>query len=198
VAGVATHGHYDHVMWHPDLGEVPRWATADTVRQMSGSGERLLAPLAAYLTPDLIEIAGRLETLPADRLPWSGPDVLVVTHDAHAPGHLALLVDESGVLVSGDMLSDIELPMPADEDATLDPYLAGLEALGDVVGRASFLVPGHGTPTREPMARYDADMRYLDDLLARRHSQDPRIGDPANTDLHRANVRRAELTAGRR
>ena len=24
VAGLATHLHYDHVMWHPDLGDVPR------------------------------------------------------------------------------------------------------------------------------------------------------------------------------
>ncbi|MEY4169987.1 MAG: hypothetical protein RLZ94_1060, partial [Actinomycetota bacterium] len=23
-AGLATHLHYDHVLWHPDLGEVPR------------------------------------------------------------------------------------------------------------------------------------------------------------------------------
>ena len=61
VAGVATHEHYDHVMWHPGLGEVPRWATPGTVAHLAEERDRLLAPLAQYLTPDLIAIAGRLD-----------------------------------------------------------------------------------------------------------------------------------------
>jgi glyoxylase-like metal-dependent hydrolase (beta-lactamase superfamily II) len=178
-------------MWHPDLGEVPRWSTPGTVEHLAAERDRLLAPLAEYLTPDLIAIAGRLDPLAGAHLPWAGPPTRVVVHDAHAPAHLALLLEADDVLVAGDMLSDVELPMPASDDETLDTYLEGLERLGDAVRAARLLIPGHGTPTTDPMARCDADRRYLDDLLSGRRPDDPRIDDPENAALHTANVDRA-------
>jgi glyoxylase-like metal-dependent hydrolase (beta-lactamase superfamily II) len=196
VAGLATHEHYDHVMWHPGLGSVPRWASPGTVSRLAADRVRLLRPLAAYLTPDLIDIAGRLEALTTDVIPWDGPVARVVVHDAHAPGHLAVEVEECGLLICGDMLSDTELPMPADEDRTLEAYLAGLARLRDAAARARILVPGHGTPTDRPLARYDADMRYLSDLLERGASDDPRACDPAMAGLHAANLDRARITRG--
>ena len=190
VAGLATHEHYDHVMWHPDLGEVPRWSSPGTVAHLADERDRLLAPLAEYLTPDLIAIAGRLDPLGGDRLPWAGPVARAIRHDAHAPAHLAVWVEGSGVLVAGDMLSDVELPMPAD-DETLEHYADGLETLREAVGAARLLIPGHGTVTEDPWARFDADRRYLDDLMRGRASADPRIADPENAALHAANVNRA-------
>ncbi len=178
VAGLATHEHYDHVMWHPGLGDVPRFATAGTSVRLATHRDELVAPLAEYLTPDLIDVAGRLVPLPGGELPWAGPRAECVVHDAHAPDHLALFVEQSGLLLCGDMLSDVELPMPAAEDATLEGYLAGLDRLRDVVGRARLLVPGHGSVTDAPLARFDADRRYLDDLLAGRPCDDPRVADP--------------------
>lgn len=192
VAGVATHEHYDHVLWHPDLGDAPRWASERTVRDLDHHRDRLLAPLVEYLTPDLIDLAGRLRPLPDETLPWAGPRTRLVQHEAHAPGHLALLVEESGVLVAGDMLSDVELPMPDPADATLDTYLSGIERLRPTVAASRLVIPGHGTAGERPMDRWDADMRYLDDLLAGRVSDDPRIGDPENADLHAANLVRAD------
>lgn len=194
VAGVATHEHYDHVMWHPDLGEVPRWATPGTVAHLARERDRLLAPLAQYLTPDLIAIAARLEALPGAMLPWDGPVTRCVVHDAHAPAHLALLVEEGGVLLAGDMLSDVELPMPSPDDTTLERYVSGLDRLGDCVRQARIVIPGHGTPSTDPLARFDADRRYLDDLISGRTSDDPRIADPENAGLHAANLERARLT----
>jgi glyoxylase-like metal-dependent hydrolase (beta-lactamase superfamily II) len=153
--------------------------------------DELIAPLAAYLTPDLIDIAGRLEPLADGRLPWAGPTAECIEHDAHSPAHLALFLPDSGVLVAGDMLGDLELPMPED-DESLEHYSAGLAALHDAVRAARWLIPGHGTVTTDARARYDADMRYLDDLLAGRPSHDPRISDPQNAALHRDNVLRAK------
>lgn len=192
VAGVATHEHYDHVLWHPDLGDPPRWASARTVDDLATDRARLLAPLAEYLTPDLIDVAGRLQPLPDGDLPWDGPRTRIVLHDAHAPGHVALLVEDSGVLVAGDMLSDVELPMPDPDDDTLDTYREGLTRLREAVTRSKLLIPGHGTVTERPVRRWDADMRYLDDLLAGRESDDPRIADPENAGLHAANLVRAD------
>ena len=59
---------------------------------------------------------------------------------------------------------------------------------------ARLLIPGHGTPTTDPIARFDADRRYLDDLLAGRVSGDPRIDDPENAGLHAQNLAKARLT----
>lgn len=194
VAGVATHAHYDHVLWHPGLGDVPRWSTPGTVARLARDRERILAPLAEYLTPDLIEIAGRLRAIGGARLPWAGPPARVIEHDAHAPAHLALLLEASGVLVVGDMLSDVELPMPASDDQTLEVYLDGLDRLSGAVRQARLLIPGHGSPTERPQERLDADRRYLDALLAGQASADPRIADPEMTELHARNVERARLT----
>ncbi len=206
VAGLATHIHYDHVMWHPDLGDVPRWASPWTARAAADRREGVLAGLDADFPPELVAVAARLTALPDPRwlpptyaVPWAGPELLCHQHDAHAPAHLAVEVVAAGVLLAGDMLSDIELPMPDDADTSLQPYLAGLDTLAPVVARVGLLVPGHGSPTRDPMARLDADRRYLDALLAGRPVDDERIGDPDMAELHAANLRRAKaagLTTG--
>lgn len=190
VAGLATHQHYDHVLWHVDLGDVPRWSSAGTVERLAGHRAATLAPLAEYLTPDLIDIAGRLERLPDGSLPWAGPRVECLEHDAHSPAHVAVFLPDSGVLVAGDMLGDVELPMPED-DESLEHYAVGLESLYEAVCATRWLIPGHGTVTSDARSRYDADMRYLDDLLAGRPSDDPRIHDPENAALHRENLGKA-------
>jgi glyoxylase-like metal-dependent hydrolase (beta-lactamase superfamily II) len=194
VAGLATHEHFDHVLWHPGLGDVPRWSSPATVAHLDQARGELLAPLAEDLSADLIALAGRLRPLPDDRLPWSGPEARCIVHDAHAPAHLAVFVEESSVLIAGDMLSDVELPMPASQDASLETYLAGLESLRAAAGAAALVIPGHGTPSIRPSERFDADLRYLDDLLAGRRPRDLRIDDPRNAVLHAQNVRRARVS----
>jgi glyoxylase-like metal-dependent hydrolase (beta-lactamase superfamily II) len=92
VAGLATHEHYDHVLWHPGLGQVPRWASQRTAERLDTDREAILKPAVEFLTPDLLAVAGRLVALPSSILPWSGPSARVVEHDAHAPGHVALIL----------------------------------------------------------------------------------------------------------
>lgn len=194
IAGVATHEHYDHVLWHPDLGTPPRWASVTTVARLAYHRSEIVAPAGEFLTTDLLNLAGRLDALTADILPWQGPETNVIRHDAHAPGHLALFQPAGGVLLVGDMLSDIELPMPADDDATLETYLTGLEVLRPYIAAARWLIPGHGTPSNRPTARLAADQTYLDDLLTRGDSDDPRVYAPGMPELHAANQQRAART----
>ncbi|MGD9991516.1 MAG: hypothetical protein AB7S91_32415, partial [Pseudonocardia sp.] len=95
------------------------------------------------------------------------------------------------LLVTGDMLSDVELPMPDGGDADLSTYRTGLESLADAVHRARVSIPGHGSVGGRPADRYAADLRYLDDLEARGASDDPRIALDGMAELHAANLRRA-------
>ena len=40
VAGFSTHPHWDHLLWHPRLGDVPRYATPACARTASEARER--------------------------------------------------------------------------------------------------------------------------------------------------------------
>jgi glyoxylase-like metal-dependent hydrolase (beta-lactamase superfamily II) len=192
VAGLSTHLHYDHVLWHPDLGDVPRWSTPGTVRITQERREDVLRPLRGDIPDDLIEIAAHLTPISGTQLSWGGPTAIVHVHHAHAPHHLALELPDLGVLVSGDMLSDIEVPYPDDDDVDLLTYRTGLLSLEDVARRSRVVIPGHGTVGDDAAARFERDLRYLDDLEETGASEDPRIHGQDMPELHEANIRRAK------
>ena len=193
VAGLSTHMHYDHVLWHPDLGDVPRWSTPGTVRETVD--DEVVGPLIGDIPADLIDLAGRLTPIEGELLEWSGPTARVHVHHAHAPHHIALELPDLGLLIAGDMMSDIEIPMPDEKDVDLLTYRTGLESLEDVVRRSRLLVPGHGSVSERPIERWEADHRYLDDLESRGVSEDPRIHLDGMVELHETNQARARFTA---
>jgi glyoxylase-like metal-dependent hydrolase (beta-lactamase superfamily II) len=192
VAGFSTHPHWDHLLWHARLGAAPRYGTARcaaTVRErLSDPGAK--ARVATLIPPDMAEqvpldLLGLITGLPAEmaQIPWDGPHVRIIEHHAHAPGHAALLVAESGVLVAGDMLSDVLIPM-LDLSDTADPvedYLAALRLLEGVAGGVDVLVPGHGSVggADQVRARIDQDRAYLHALRDARVPTDPRFGSSA-------------------
>jgi glyoxylase-like metal-dependent hydrolase (beta-lactamase superfamily II) len=101
-----------------------------------------------------------------------------------------------GVLLVGDMLSDVELPLPFDAfsaGSDVATYLEGLDRLAPYVARAAVLVPGHGSPTTSPLSRLDVDRRYLDAVLTGRQVDDPRL---ANPDMAAAHALITRLAAG--
>ncbi len=110
------------------------------------------ARVAEGLPPEIAEevpldLFGLITGLPAGtaQIPWDGPDVRIIEHPAHAPGHAALFVEERGVLVAGDMLSDVLIPMLDDFDGSNDPiedYLIGLRLLEEVADDVDVLDPG--------------------------------------------------------
>lgn len=197
VAGFSTHPHWDHVLWSRDLGAVPRWATpraavhARTVMAHNLTESEAAAP---GHDPGLI---GRLTALGdgVGEIAWDGPRAVVVPHDGHCPGHAGLVLPSVGVLLSGDMLSDQEIPL-LDLEAT-DPvadYRAGLDALEAAasVHRTFVLVPGHGHvgDAADLGRRLQLDRRYLDDLEAGRPGADARLGTPWLAAEHARHVRR--------
>ncbi|WP_156254017.1 MBL fold metallo-hydrolase [Pseudactinotalea terrae] len=182
-AGFSTHAHHDHLLWHPRFGDAPRWASPRTAELAVSERAGLLENMGKGWPDGLLALFARVEALDAGRLPEPWGEVELVVHDGHAPGHTALWYPDRGVLLAGDMLSDIELPLPFGPD-DLPAYLAGLDALAPYVARAQLLVPGHGHPTTDPLARLDADRRYLADVISRGESDDPRIGKPGMAENH--------------
>jgi glyoxylase-like metal-dependent hydrolase (beta-lactamase superfamily II) len=188
VAGFATHAHHDHVLWHPAFGDVPRWASPDTVRIAGAHRAEILEELGSGYRADVVALVGKVAALPGLDVPWPGPETDVVLHDAHIEGHSALWFGELGILIAGDMLSDIELPLPDDSPNALAAYRAGVEALAPYASIAKFVIPGHGSITSDGGARVVADLRYLDELAAGVESTDARLTAPEMTEVHAANL----------
>ena len=193
VAGFATHPDWDHVLWHADLGDVPRYGTARCAASMRDllSNPDWKARVTEGLPPEIAEevpldLFGRITGLPtgAAQVPWDGPEVRIIEHPAHAPGHAALFIEEHGVLVAGDMLSDVLIPMLDDVNSTDDPiddYLIGLRLLEDIADDIDAFIPGHGSvgDPEQLRARIRQDRAYVQALRDGGGPDDPRIGPSA-------------------
>ena len=166
-----------------------------------------LPPEIAGDTP--LDLFGRITGLPAgtEQVPWDGPRVRVIEHPAHAPGHAALLIEGRGVLVAGDMLSDVLIPMLDDPRGTDDPaedYLLGLRLLEGVADDVEVVVPGHGSVggADQVRARIEQDRAYVHALRDGRAPDDPRIGPSAKpgwewvSDIHEGQAERLARRRG--
>jgi glyoxylase-like metal-dependent hydrolase (beta-lactamase superfamily II) len=185
-AGFSTHPHWDHLLWHARLGSATRYGTArcaTTVQVRLEIGRAMARESAQDVSLDLF---GAIVAMPpeTDYIPWNGPQVRIVEHQAHAAGHAALVIESERVLISGDMVSDVLIPL-LDLRAGLDPvqdYLDGLRRLEDIASEADIFIPGHGSVGShdELRRRIDQDRAYV---IALRDGHDPvdaRIGPNAS------------------
>jgi glyoxylase-like metal-dependent hydrolase (beta-lactamase superfamily II) len=191
VAGFSTHPHWDHVLWRAEFGAAPRYATARgaaTIRDLlsdPGWRDRVARVLPADLADQIpMDLFGLITGLPTDaaRIPWDGPEVRIIEHQAHTPGHAALLIEGRRVLVAGDMLSDVLVPILDLKAADpVEDYLAALRLIEAVVDDVDVVVPGHGSigDADDLRARIDQDRAYVEALRGAEPVSDPRIGPSA-------------------
>jgi glyoxylase-like metal-dependent hydrolase (beta-lactamase superfamily II) len=143
-----------------------------------------------------LELVALVTPLPADGGPVPGT---VVEHEAHALGHAAVLLADRGVLLAGDMLSDVLIPL-------LDPRHPGqvgafdsaLDRLGEAAQQVEVVVPGHGAVAQGPevAARLAADRAYIDALRRGVEPADPRLDQDWLSGPHRSNVELARQPSG--
>ena len=197
VAGFSTHPHWDHLLWHPRFGEVPRYATAPCAKLAGEARERAQSMAEQSASGIPLELIGLLTPLPADGGPVPGQ---IVEHQAHAIGHAAILLADRGVLLAGDMLSDILIPLfDPRQDDQLGAYESALTRLDAAAERVDVVVPGHGNVGRgaEVGARLTADHAYIDALRRGDEPVDARMGPHAEwlEGIHRSNVERTRWRA---
>lgn len=186
IGGFATHAHHDHLLWHPDFGDAPRLASPRTAALARDERDGLQQALGPSFPADLKDLMGRVE--PVERMPSEcvpdGFTVELLIHDGHAPGHTALWLPRQAVLIAGDMLSDVEVPLPFWPD-DLAAYRRGLACLEQAAGAASYVIPGHGSVSTDAAHRLLADQ-----ILLREAEQgvadpgDPRLTDPTMRDYY--------------
>jgi glyoxylase-like metal-dependent hydrolase (beta-lactamase superfamily II) len=194
VAGFSTHPDWDHVLWHPDFGDAPRYGTARcaaAIRDVLSNADwkdRVAEGLPPEYADEIpMDLLGLIAGLPAGaaHIPWDGPRVRIIEHQAHAPGHAALLIEEHRVLVAGDMLSDILMPFLDLESADpLGDYLAALRLFDGAADSADAVIPGHGSVggAGQQRARIEQDRAYVQALRDGRVPDDPRVGPSAPLD----------------
>jgi glyoxylase-like metal-dependent hydrolase (beta-lactamase superfamily II) len=196
VAGFSTHPHWDHLLWHPRFGDVPRYASAACARAASEARERGQKMAAESASGIPLELLGLVTPLPTDGGPVPGE---ILEHQAHALGHAAVLLADRGVLLAGDMLSDVLIPiLDRRRPGQLGAYETALERLSEAARHVDVLVPGHGAVAEGPevAARLAADHAYIDALRRGEDPADARLGPDAAhgrdwLPIHQSNLEQA-------
>ncbi len=191
VVAWSTHPHWDHVLWSRELGDAPRYAAPAAVAITETERPGLVEGVEHSAPGHDLSLFGRLERLDVGVIPWDGPAARLIVHDAHAPGHGAVFLPDTGVLVVGDMCSDVEIPLlDTVADDAFGDYRTGLARLAAVSGVWQ-VVPGHGHvgDAAEFRRRLAADSGYLDALALGEPFDDPRITREWMRDAHESHLR---------
>ncbi|MEO6109569.1 MAG: MBL fold metallo-hydrolase [Candidatus Saccharimonadales bacterium] len=190
-AGFSTHPDWDHVLWHNELGNAPRYATAkgaafmQDFRAKTDWKELATAALPEEIATEVpLDLFGLLTALSSDatELTWNGPVIKVIEHAAHAQGHAALFLVDKGVLIAGDMLSDVFMPMlKFDAKDPISDYLAALNLFSAIADKITAIVPGHGSVAKGEhiKERIELDRAYVEALRDGVTPDDSRINSSA-------------------
>ena len=140
-----------------------------------------------------LELIGLVTPLPDDGGPVPGE---IVEHSAHAVGHAAVLLADRGVLLAGDMLSDILIPLlDRQQPDQVAAHTTALDQLDQAARQVNVLVPGHGAVAEGPevAARLAADRAYIKALQRGEQPVDARLGPEADWLLgpHQSNLEQA-------
>lgn len=180
---LATHADWDHVLApiaFPQATLGCAESSAERLRSEPGAAQRALRRFDAELhieRPRPLSL-GSVEALAVPgRCDVGGAQLELHPATGHTGDGMAVWVGWARVLVSGDYLSDVELPGLRSPEAwlehagdsvqdALEEYLATLERLGPLVAAAEHVVPGHGSVLdREVALRVlEEDAAYLQAL----------------------------------
>ena len=193
VAGFSTHPHWDHLLWHPRFGDVPRYATPAGAHAASEARERAQAMAAESASGIPLELIGLVTPLPADGGPVPGE---IVEHQAHAIGHAAVLLARPWR--PARRRHALRCPDPAPRPSPPDQvsaYETALDRLEEAARHVDVVVPGHGAVAEGPevAARLAADHAYIDALRRGEEPVDARLGPEADwlSGPHQSNLEQA-------
>jgi glyoxylase-like metal-dependent hydrolase (beta-lactamase superfamily II) len=169
---LATHADWDHLLGRlafPDASLACAESTADRLNAQPGTAQRELRRFdEEHYVPDRrpLALAG-VQALPVPGRLDLGPDQELELHPAagHTADGTAIWIPSAGILVCGDYLSPVEIPMIS-EGGSRAEYRQTLERLRPLIDRAEMVVPGHGAPLTQEEARriHREDLDYLDAL----------------------------------
>jgi glyoxylase-like metal-dependent hydrolase (beta-lactamase superfamily II) len=169
---LATHADWDHVLGRYAFPEAPLGCGETSAARLAAEPGDAQRKLRGFDEEHYVERPGPLSLPPPQALPVPGVcevgsrELALHVADGHTADGMAIWIDWAGVLVCGDYLSPVEIPMISD-GGSVSAYLATLERLEPVVEGAAWVVPGHGVPIEAVRAAavLREDRAYLEALL---------------------------------
>ena len=145
----ATHGDWDHLLGRYAFPEAPLGAAESTALRMRNEPGRTQRLMREFDEDNYVERPSPLSLPGVQALPVPG-HVGIGEHelelhpaDGHTVDGMAVWIPWASVLVCGDYLSPVEIPMLS-PGGSRDAYLATLARLEPLVEQAEHVVPGHG------------------------------------------------------
>jgi glyoxylase-like metal-dependent hydrolase (beta-lactamase superfamily II) len=190
---LATHGDWDHLLGRLAFPTAALGCAETTAARLTGEPGDAARRLREFdqehyvVRPSPLAL-GSIEALPVPgRLGIGEHELELHPADGHTADGMAIWVPWARVLVCGDYLSPVEIPMLS-PGGSRTAYLATLRRLEPLVEQAATVIPGHGEPLDgvRALAILREDVAYLEGLpdvplpLARR--------TPAQEKIHHANV----------
>jgi glyoxylase-like metal-dependent hydrolase (beta-lactamase superfamily II) len=194
---LATHADFDHLLGRlafPSLSLGLAESTVERLRLEPGAVQRELRDQDAefYVQRAAPLALGQVQGLPAPGAIDLGSEHEIELHpvEGHTADGVAFFARWIGVLVVGDYLSDVEIPMVA----SVEEYRSTLDRLAPLVEAATTIVPGHGAvhDRETALALLAEDIAYVEAL--ERLEERPPL--PAGRDgaaqrrIHAANLER--------
>ena len=202
---LATHADFDHLLGrlaYPELALGVADATAERLRAEPGLAQRELRDTDArhyVVRPGPLSL-GSVQALPVPgRLDLGEAELELHPAGGHTADGTAVLAPFAGVLVCGDYLSDVELPLIA-PGGSVAGYRATLERLAPLVEAVETVVPGHGFPhgSEDALRLLEEDLAYLEALeRGEERPQLPRGRDSSHQrELHAENLAQVAAASG--
>ena len=148
---LATHADWDHLLGRYAFPEAPLGVSESTALRLRSEPGDAQRKLRAFDEENYVERPGPLGLPGPQALPVPGrcdlgeQQLELHATEGHTADGMAVWVPWANVLVAGDYLSPVEIPMISG-GGSLSAYLATLERLEPVVEQAAHVVPGHGAP----------------------------------------------------
>ena len=172
VGCLATHADWDHLLGRYAFPAAPLGLAESSVARLRGEPGAAQRELREFDEEHYVERPGPL-TLPGPQaLPVPGHcavgerELELHVAEGHTPDGMAIWIPWASVLVCGDYLSPVEIPMLHPKGSP-SAYLATLARLEPLVEEAERVVPGHGEPIdgARAAAILREDRAYLEALL---------------------------------
>ncbi len=194
---LVTHADWDHLLARlafPDATIGCAVSSGERMRSTPGAPQRELRAFDEqhYVRRPTPLALGSLQALdvPGD-CEIGSHELVLYPAEGHTADGMAVWIGWAGVLVAGDYLSAVEIPVLGD-GGSIDVYLETLERLRPLVSAASHVVPGHGPvlDSERAAAVLKEDIAYLSALRDTRAAAELPEGrrTRAQRAIHAANV----------
>jgi glyoxylase-like metal-dependent hydrolase (beta-lactamase superfamily II) len=173
---LATHGDWDHLLGRLAFGGSSLGCAESTVQRLAaepGAAQRKLREFDAehYVDRHRRLTLGDVQALPVPGSLELGPSRELELYEAtgHTADGAAYWLPWVKVLVCGDYLSPVEIPMLS-AGGSIAAYAATLERLRELARKATWVVPGHGAPldSKRALKILSEDEAYLEQLSCKR------------------------------